>query len=92
MKQPVNIGLNYLKTLKSGPEDTNEENVFCEVNLILRESTFELNKKKQIVSKEVYSEVEFYLDVNSAKSFLNMFSTIYKTLVELESIEQNKKS
>lgn len=67
MKQYAGLTVNVAKSIKAGEDDTNEEQVYAELNILVSETKYEISNARDIVRTRDVDEIEIIVDAKQAR-------------------------
>lgn len=84
MKQVHAVTVNYGMTIKSSPEDKNEDGIYAELNFIYSDAEWELSKLGQPVRSRTVGEFETTANLKGIISLIESLTEVKETLERLE--------
>jgi len=90
MKQYAGMTVNVAKTIKAGEDDTNTEQVYAELNILVSETKYELSNARDIVRTRQVDEVEIMITASSARDMAKALEDVADRMDEVEQIEKER--
>jgi len=90
MKQYTGLTVNVARSIKSRPDDINEEQVYAELNILVSETKYELSNARDIVRTRQVDEVEIMITASSARDMAKALEDVADRMDEVEQIEKER--
>jgi hypothetical protein len=90
MKQLLSVAVNYQKSLKSTPEDENDNVFFAEVNLILTEPSYKISETNELERVVSISECEICMSIEHIEHMIKSLKDVKSKLTALERKEKQR--
>lgn len=67
MKEYTGLTSNVYKTIKTGEDDTNEEGIYAELNILVSETKYEISNARDVTRTRQVDEIEIMISTEGVR-------------------------
>jgi hypothetical protein len=90
MKEFAGMTVNVHKTIKAGEDDTNEEGIYAELNILVSETKYEISNARDVVRTRHVDEIELMVTAEGARRMAKSLEDVADRMDEAAEKEKEK--
>lgn len=90
MKEYTGLTVNVYKTIKAGEDDTNEEGIYAELNILVSETKYEISNARDVVRTRQVDEIEIMISADGARRMAESLLDVAARMKEATKKEKEK--